>query len=1004
MHSVAHGVASWLCCLACGPVLGERTEDIENRLQPLPIPLGELGEQLDSSSAGGLIANSEHLSEEYNIYLKSLKRPAVYAGQLTSQCDKIVNIDSMSLASRSCPTKCRWLAEVRHASTGKNISLRKYKGEDTSCRFQCVSSTGCGTKGLDPESKVADIDDYVCRHCSVAGCLQCAPGHDDKCDRDKCASGYYWDKFSCIEKGRNAFRVFFSVVGGLTFVLLVWYLDLLLLRPAVNVSGMLHGLRFRMRTKLRQPKVEPIDGSEATESSASVRSLYPLTTNLQRSDNANIAGAGTVLHFNFLLASTVWPACIALLWLIFVKCSTNLLFIVGTIPATTPAQLCAAINWGYSAQRSYMSVKVWFLLATYIFTFVGSIVYSAVQLRRFHRMNAEATTMQDFACLVEGLDLTDGKASAEEDTRLLLEKLTGQSLIGVSLCWNYLVHEEELLGICHQDVDRQVMKIDSLSTSEAGSSSPAVVPTFFMRRPLKYIDALFGFVMEEIGNVRRQEERPVNLDYDDVPPDNAIKDLLGSLRTTGSALAVFRNEACRDAAVKASKASGGFVQEGGSNARRVKIRTLDLEPDTIHWQNFGYSKDEHLMRLLFGILVMLLTLVAWAVFFYLPYTYYILAFSYAHGEEPSTAHAMVFTLLVVAGNQIIYFVSMSVAVKIGYVSNDHKEACYSVLYTAANIINVVVDLAITSYCSYQKMLGKGVYLSGGVPLGALDSLHDIMEAYPMQRSMGYQIWLYNFPSTFLVPYVMEPIFAIVIPRHLMMLLVRSTLNCEGTEAEKALAIFSPMDIGRYADVIVNVTLAVMVFFFPSGYTLQMFVALALCHLYIYWYDHYRVLRCVPAFWYSNYVNESFSQALLSFPCALILAALLFKANCLGKEDLRWGEEDSDTITCVRDTRLYMLVGGGFALHIALHLFVLLKVLPSCIHKEYKPREEDYPSVAARLPGSWFNSNPVHCLRSKYIHNHHPPCYYHIQGKEHALKVNPEIHCYFEEGVLAGGYE
>jgi hypothetical protein len=47
---------------------------------------------------------------------------------------------------------------------------------------------------------------------------------------------------------------------------------------------------------------------------------------------------------------------------------------------------------------------------------------------------------------------------------------------------------------------------------------------------------------------------------------------------------------------------------------------------------------------------------------------------------------------------------------------------------------------------------------------------------------------------------------------------------------EALKILVPMDSGRYADVLINITAAVLIFFLPGGYTLPLFIALALSHL------------------------------------------------------------------------------------------------------------------------------------------------------------------------------
>lgn len=41
-----------------------------------------------------------------------------------------------------------------------------------------------------------------------------------------------------------------------------------------------------------------------------------------------------------------------------------------------------------------------------------------------------------------------------------------------------------------------------------------------------------------------------------------------------------------------------------------------------------------------------------------------------------------------------------------------------------------------------------------------------------------------------------------------------------------------MDSGRYADVLINITAAVLIFYLPGGYTLPLLIALVLSHVYL----------------------------------------------------------------------------------------------------------------------------------------------------------------------------
>merc|ERR1719253_2258579 len=93
---------------------------------------------------------------------------------------------------------------------------------------------------------------------------------------------------------------------------------------------------------------------------------------------------------------------------------------------------------------------------------------------------------------------------------------------------------------------------------------------------------------------------------------------------------------------------------GDSN---VQLQTVDYEPDTVLWDNCAWPRDRRhvVWRLFLGIFVIMVALTVWATCFYLPYAYYMLSFSYARGEMPGFLASTIFTLLVVAGNQIMYF-------------------------------------------------------------------------------------------------------------------------------------------------------------------------------------------------------------------------------------------------------------------------------------------------------------------------------------------------------------
>merc|ERR1719188_1361003 len=147
----------------------------------------------------------------------------------------------------------------------------------------------------------------------------------------------------------------------------------------------------------------------------------------------------------------------------------------------------------------------------------------------------------------------------------------------------------------------------------------------------------------------------------------------------------------------------------------------------------------------------------------------------------------------------------------------------------------------------------------------------------MQRELADNLLAYSFPGTFLLPFLIEPIAAIYLPYKLMVLLTRSHREITITTAEAHLASI-PFDLSRYADIHLNVILAALILMFPGGYNLLMFFGLAISHVWIYFYDHVRVLRASPSFDYVSMDIDWWAQWMFCIPCGIILSTSVFKYN------------------------------------------------------------------------------------------------------------------------------
>merc|ERR1719235_687358 len=69
-------------------------------------------------------------------------------------------------------------------------------------------------------------------------------------------------------------------------------------------------------------------------------------------------------------------------------------------------------------------------------------------------------------------------------------------------------------------------------------------------------------------------------------------------------------------------------------------------------------------------------------------------------------------------------------------------------------------------------------------------------------------------------------------------------------------------------------------------------------------------------------------------------------------------------------------------------------------EERVDREEPYQEISKTLACSWFNSNPVHCLRSRHMYKHSPPFIKYLPGKEYLQLRNEAIEAHYESFVYA----
>jgi len=860
------------------------------------------------------------------------------------KCGETLQVTAEDDNDVRCPEECPFFAQD--------------KFDDQSCSFTCVANREQCMK-YSPDTPIADVERGICRTAMVQNCKVFSTDGTDSCE--VCNRGFH---LGLERKCHTRYAFLFYALGVALLVILaiivLWLVDLVM-RPIYNREVLLHSLEYRSHQKLRR-----VDGGDGD----SGRELWPVTTNMVREAPA---GAGMMLHFNFQGAIIIWGLCIGLGWVLLAATVDKALFVLGTRKYGSPRENCILVAWGYETQQRLMWTKVLFLVCVYTFSFVGSLWFAIRQLRIFQDFDYKHKTMKDFVAMITNLPPLSGERLVENELKDSISSATGVPVIGVSVAWNFKDDEEDFLKHLEKSMIRRdpVLKLHK-------ANDDANIPKPEGMNPLTSI----LYDLERKGLEPETEEEKVMSGAE-------VKERLKNIESSRTAFAVFETEALRDRAIQQLQEAGGLDFAG----QKANIESILNEPDTVQWSSFGNaSVAEQLSRLFIGFGAIFLALLFWSLVFYAPYAYAVMSFNYANGQQPGPIYGIAFSMVVVVGNQIMYEVCARVSDFVGFRFSDTRAVCYMILFTVACLWNVLVDMVTTYYVAEQIMMELGFRTYQGKLLNEVPTFTERFETYAMQRTLAENTFSYAFPSTFLVPFLLEPVATVLGPLIVGIYIVGSHPEIRGREAENWVAA-APIDLGRYADILLNMVLAILIFYFPGGYTHTLFIALGLSHLYIYVMDQYKVLRSVPSITVATMEIDWWAQALLA-PCfGLILACLVFKANC------------QDYGYCLEGSSLILSCSAAFLVHCIVHALLHFHMVP--LFGTPQPDEADDPCahitfkhVSEVNPVSWFTTNPVHCLRSEYVYGHQPPSRFLFSGKEHLIEANPSIGCFFRGGTVA----
>jgi len=691
-----------------------------------------------------------------------------------------------------------------------------------------------------------------------------------------------------------------------------------------------------------------------------------------------------LLHFNFQAFFIFWPLCCALLWTL-IACFYNELFILGTRKFGTPRHNCILVAWGYETQQGLMWTKVMFLAIVYVFSFVTFLLFSVRQLRLAQRCDATEKTMKDFALELKGLPALPGSsADVEKDIKKAVETATGKTLVGVSVAWNYGEYQEIIDFACSKDQAKREAQLTGIAPANLADAED---PT-----------ANMGAIHKWMYNKEKGLLGP------DPDPEDDVKELLQKLTSSDSAFLVFNTSEDRDSVLKdfngvesigtMKKSATGEITKIPFDATKYNLGKQELwfeevtnEPANVNWHNFA---DSDPTKILVGFLkgffkVYVPALAVWFFGFYVPYAMSLYYFNYDNGAELPGYYSIIFTIIICGGNATMYVVCDICCDIIGFRYKDTKQMTYMLMYLAACMFNVFLDMVVTYYTALKIMIGLDFRTYHGTRLADVDTFTEQFETYAMQRSLGENTYRYAWPSTFFLCFVLEPFVTIVVPLQLGRVIVRTHKEITGTCAEAYIAAFE-FDLGRYADILLNVFLGIIIFYFPGGYIHTLFFAMAFSHSFIYCFDHWRVLKVIPSVKIVSTNVDWWAQVMMCGCCAVILSCLVMKANC-----------ETYSGYCIQNWELISACSVAGTCHFIVHLLLLVYLVPK-LGKELEDENEGmtFESAAKDEARTWFASNPVHCLRSELIHGDKPHCRLTSWGKEHFLEVNAKIGCHFTD--------
>lgn len=801
------------------------------------------------------------------------------------------------------------------------------------CAKVCITAENC--REFHPARRFGDQRSKQCvptcgakmEH-RIAGCEECAS--EGVCKR--CIASIYGE-FWLSEDGKtctnplHSFWIVIYVVIGIVLVVLIWYLVWLCLRPAPNDGTAHQALHHRHYCyPLR-------------EENGKWHSYSLLRTNPH---SADISGLGVILYFN---------------WLIFAGACALLLYGGARLAVQLSSDLykqqealkdlkCYMMDYS-DAHTELIESSLTFehhmfrcLAIAYSCVVILSWLFLAAQRRVQHHKASRDRTPREYAVYIMRLP-TD--LNSEDALKNSIEAKVGEnnSVVGVSICWAARQHQDEIDAL----IDNWVSELDRAQPIEIGRhrtiSSDAVPPPEPSTPPAAWkLPILDKYLLEP-----EEPKTPEAL-------QTQASELESKLECAGSAFVIMNSEKLVKKLLNALAEDPTLIithSTGSATPVKVHYRRPQSEASDVYWSNYE-TNPRFWMRLVTGIFTIMAVIAVWAAL-YVPYALEYIQYTRIPGEAPGAFTDLLLGALIGIGNVIVGNVIEYVIGNAGLHFKDRRDQLVLALAFFSNLLNVVADLWMTMEIAKGAQMDEA--FSG--------------DAVGYDTVVAREMYVLIVPSYLFTPYIVQPLFETLLPYWLYRWLIRSNSLVSRRQAERCMEAPEFDIVWRYADILNNFTICTLLLFFVNPTCSQVMLWLLAFVIFMYVQDKYRLLRACTQ---TTYTTHRLSTAFAFWwvvPTAVIATVVAWWGKKAGIPKA-WGLP-----TFVDDHLLYLVP----VVHAVVYLVVMLIVFHLMDFEIPRDENEPYRKGLGSVVYDYWNTNMVHCLRSKGTTDVVIPC---VRGK------------------------